>query len=77
MNAALSKGKETVEFIWDEQPNKVQIKYYDFAKSNESYQGRLKTTAYARNFWKGLLESGFHREPIENFGSHDNESRAK
>ncbi len=69
MNAALSKDNETVEFVWDgSHTDQVRIMFYDFANSNHSYQVTHEATVYARDFWNGLLESGFHREHIENFG---------
>ena len=60
MNAALSKDKETVEFVWDSShTDQVRIMFYDFANSNDSYRDTHEATVYARDFWKGLLESGF------------------
>ncbi len=65
MNAALSKNKETVEFVWGNGPavGIVRIYCYDSnqAPGTDPYSSTGETTEYARRFWKGLVESGFRR----------------
>lgn len=65
MNAALSKGQEMVEFIWDAPGPRasilVRIHSYDYSKDTTPYTMAIETSKYAREYWEGLVESGFHR----------------
>ncbi len=61
MNAALSKGNEMIEFIWDSSSDYVRLCIYDFDKGPNAYSDKYEHIGYARRYWKGLLESGFRR----------------
>jgi hypothetical protein len=62
MNAALSKGQEMVEFIWDNPGGLVRIQSFDYSKGTDAYKGiATETSKYAREYWEGLVESGFRR----------------
>ena len=65
MNAALSKGKETVEFVWDSSHalSIVMVYCYDYSQTPraDAYAVQSETTEYARRYWQGLVESGFRR----------------
>lgn len=63
MKAALSKDQELVEFIWDGSSQFVRLCYYDFAQGRDAYSDKIEQIAYAREYWKGLLQSGFCRVP--------------
>jgi len=62
MNASLSKGQELVEFVWGTPDRLVRIHSYDFSQEGaDAYCIATETSKYAREYWEGLVESGFRR----------------
>lgn len=69
MNAALSRDRQRVEFVWDstDADGAVRMYNYDYAKDTKPQAISIETRENARQWWRSLLVSGYDRihEPTE------------
>lgn len=69
MRAQLSKGAETIRFIWGDEPmermpaGQVLVHWFDFNVNAAAVSSQTYNTTFARRYWQRMVELGFKVKP--------------